>query len=1160
MKCRIRAISSVLIISILLGFEASVAFDFPLTNTIDEVELNPFLEDIIKELQNRGADFASPKTPISLRDLVLSLINATPLQNRTDTDGDGLPNLVENVIGTDFNCTDSDSDLLNDTYEALNNWDPLNPDSNNDGVSDYDEVTDVSSLDIDNDGVSNVWDFDNDNDGVNDNSDLSPFGVMSEQNAVDISVQNSGNPVFIEMQIVPQNLEHLRLFNQYWNWPDDDEGLMRDLDGSTSDVKVVPVLNITTNQLPDMSSLREQGITLAHNGMHIDLSPITEYGNPVAFNGRMYYQSAIPLTISFKVELIWKVIGYSDFAAKAFLAQNGMYLTTGANQAAVANASLVSEGTLKWIECGENKIALRHPNGYYLSIASDGKLYFNATSVGEDEIFETTIDTSNHVRLIASNEAVVSLGPSNTLITGSGSEAVFSIVDRGYYPESTLLCTYHEPFTLTGFTARECIESNLGLFYSGDEVETIATNMLLSYEYLRNTTTTLWDIPTLLATENITILNQTRAFSDKFNAFISMSNEMLPLALGELPVSQILPVIIGFDERSKVGDLADILPIIGNSFSMNISGLNVVTMKTLRTEYYNTSSRIALTDEEIVQRVLDSGFDEQGEYNFLIMTFRWIAGQSMITAVGSISTIFDESESSFQAVFDVLQQTKDIILTVNQIQGDLKDLWKAFKNLRSAATRIRDLAEGLETINMATDIAKTAAKTGTIGKFISKIGKGNILCEVLSAVIDLGFSIAAGCLLADAIGGVVGTELGITYAVASFAFSVLAPFLALMLDVFTGGLASLALFVINIIDLLFGTGWGDSIVGWLTSWIYGSPEDLMKMSASSRIEGTPKITTYDYDNNGLDAGDRIEFTFDVVGSVVANGENPLGYALLGYNIPYITLSAPTFSNSLSGFELPISDIPMNEWNATWRIYNATAIWKDIEYNQTVWLVPGIGMPNFPVTIDMHDQYLLYYVWEHDVLGIFPCEHVETIANQGAYQYSRVYFDVMPGSLDDFLKWRYISPIDRDGDELTYDEEVELHTNAWNSDTDGDFLSDKYESDNGFNPCSYDSDFDDVIDFYEARFGTNPQSQDSDQDGLSDFLEIAGWIINFNYMGNESLPFSMRVVSDPNMKNSDGDELDDYTEYYCNTNPRSNDTNGDAIDDVQTERLVSILNY
>lgn len=96
----------------------------------------------------------STNTHLKSKTEVDALLNATESANRTDTDGDGLYDSVERVLGTDLNNPDSDFDNLTDYYEVKNDLDPLNPDSNNDGMADYFEVTDVPP-DIDGDGI---WD------------------------------------------------------------------------------------------------------------------------------------------------------------------------------------------------------------------------------------------------------------------------------------------------------------------------------------------------------------------------------------------------------------------------------------------------------------------------------------------------------------------------------------------------------------------------------------------------------------------------------------------------------------------------------------------------------------------------------------------------------------------------------------------------------------------------------------------------------------------------------------------------------------------------------------------------------------------------------------------------------------------------------------------
>lgn len=70
-----------------------------------------------------------------------------------DTDGDGLPDFFEKILGTNINKTDTDSDGLPDGYEYfILETDPLKPDTDDNGILDGDE-------DFDNDGLTNYEEY-----------------------------------------------------------------------------------------------------------------------------------------------------------------------------------------------------------------------------------------------------------------------------------------------------------------------------------------------------------------------------------------------------------------------------------------------------------------------------------------------------------------------------------------------------------------------------------------------------------------------------------------------------------------------------------------------------------------------------------------------------------------------------------------------------------------------------------------------------------------------------------------------------------------------------------------------------------------------------------------------------------------------------------------
>ncbi len=108
----------------------------------------------------------------------------------TDSDGDGLTNGQEDVLGTDRNNPDTDGDGISDGTEAGNPNDPSDfdgdgiPDALEGGDTDGDGIPDASDLDSDNDGIPDadeagadpVHPVDTDNDGTPDYLDRDSDG------------------------------------------------------------------------------------------------------------------------------------------------------------------------------------------------------------------------------------------------------------------------------------------------------------------------------------------------------------------------------------------------------------------------------------------------------------------------------------------------------------------------------------------------------------------------------------------------------------------------------------------------------------------------------------------------------------------------------------------------------------------------------------------------------------------------------------------------------------------------------------------------------------------------------------------------------------------------------------------------------------------------
>jgi len=103
----------------------------------------------------------------------------------TDTDGDGLTDAEEAILGTDPNNIDTDGDGLTDGLEVELGTNPLSADTDGDGLDDALEIgwTDPNNIDSDGDGLTDGSEFheyssdplaaDSDADGLTDPEEIS---------------------------------------------------------------------------------------------------------------------------------------------------------------------------------------------------------------------------------------------------------------------------------------------------------------------------------------------------------------------------------------------------------------------------------------------------------------------------------------------------------------------------------------------------------------------------------------------------------------------------------------------------------------------------------------------------------------------------------------------------------------------------------------------------------------------------------------------------------------------------------------------------------------------------------------------------------------------------------------------------------------------------
>ncbi|WP_319507308.1 RICIN domain-containing protein [uncultured Methanolobus sp.] len=1220
--------------------------------------------------QNNGTGPEIETLATDISDIDLNLTKYGP-----DNDGDGIPDSVELVLGTDINNTDSDYDQLDDLFEVNNDLDPLKPDSNDDGLADYFEVHNVSSLDIDGDGFANAWDLDNDNDGVIDALDISPFSKSISSESFGFNLTSSGNPTYLNFQIRPENPEHLNLLAQNWDWPDDYRSTMKDLNSSKNDVIVTPMLelilpvdckiisvdsgecleslnpdqeewinvtmgnytgedyqlwrlelindnyykivsvnnskclevfnssqdnmaNVTMgnyagedNQLwkldldsdglykltakqsekclevnstinesvvqnsyqekdeqlweielvggiaSDRDALEDYGIVTTLGKAYVPLSPVKDFGNIVALNGRMFYPQDSALDTFTRAQLVWMVRGQTDRPKRVSLqVDKGQYVSEdGTTSKLVArNRSVTNNEMFEIVYLTNTKVALKAPNGKYIYAAEGGgkELIANSTDIGEWEIFEL-FDLENEngmIALKANNGQYVSAeGGGGTELVANKDERkeweAFILLTTEYESVPTSLAKYNENCMLTGFSVEENHGSDFGIFFSDDKERTFEAGFVLSYAFLREQTP-LDQMPIKLQDDyNVTISSKVGFASHQDEALARITGEMAPDALSSLPSDMPLPMIGVFEDDFRyraMDDLAFDSYVTGNVFDIDLNDQPLITTKSMKMSWYNTSTNTTIGTEDMLNEVQQwgqsRGLDNKTLATMMNLMIVWETGESTVTKTGEVETDFNSPEG-IQVLESIdLFGIMAVDLICNLIIGGnavysfiafikLEPLasvagqtsWKLMKSMTESVSKVRTGFLG------ATN--RVASILSTIGWIVIGVLAFYAFWSIAASEGWSGYGVFVGTLYAT---------LMVIYAVALWAIA--------SIPVVGWAIALLVVLSDLIIGWIFGKGWSQMFFEWLiglfTDVRVKTEADLKMLSTSVKVK--------DYTYNGLTEGDRIELESNFKGIITKTSRGSSTNLQNSYIHPqYQYSSSYTLASNSSTIE-----------GAT--IYNGTS--KETEYQANLWVQPEAAI-NFPFEFWLSTDYRVYYDKCWWLFG-WHCSEKSNTGTADADP-STLYFDVMPYDIENFSLWTVIRSNDIDGDYILNSDELLNGTSQLKWDTDNDGLSDGYETDYGTIPVNKDTDGDGLEDGLELRYGYDPLVWDTDGDGLSDFEEHRGWDIEFDFYDET---FTQHVWSSPLNNDSDDDSLTDLNEFLKGLNPRSKDTNGNGISD------------
>lgn len=713
---------------------------------------------------------------------------------------------------------------------------------------------------------------------------------------------------------------------------------------------------------------------------------------------------------------------------------------------------------------------------------------------------------------------------------------VIDDIDADFGISQVTLAKYKEKFQLTGFSVEDNYGTDIGLFYGDDTETTVEGYITLRYEFL-NSQNSLLLAPDKLAENNHSLDYLIRSYAHQDEAMQGVAGDLLEQALDTLPDGRKLPVLFAMEDVSAGVNMEKFstgsVTVSATHFVIDLTVQDKIVTKSLKVSWYDTGTDELLDFEEIIDVVTGWGWAPEEEENTVKLLLVCDQGEIKITNIDSTVTSKDLPERNqvllklqggcgilrFMAMMPALMNGAGFFVNAWRTPGvTLKTACRAASTFYSYIRGMKVTSQGI------TQVEKILGHTLNKGLF-AKFGRAAKVLKVAGIIIGVGISFYAFFQIASQQGWTdFGVTLGAVYGGLLLFYFAAVALIALIPVV--GAVLSILIIVSDLITaLVTGSGWSDKAIGAIVEAMV----DVYPLSeVNLEIKGVD-VSEEDRDDNGLDVGDCITYksrVVEIVSITRYGGSDDLDES---FAIPSVTFGSSGYYTS--GNYAYVLSRPFDDGHR-----------REVVHEIGAWLETNQAMINLSVPMTFTVNTRVYY--EEEILGSSDREQYSDTHTQSL---SPLYFDILPNSLEEFLRWDVLTLTDNDGDGLSNSEESEEGTNPNLWDTDGDGLSDNYEIVYSETvPTNPDTDSDGLSDGYEVKRGCDPNTYDTDGDGLSDKVEDDGWDISFVY---GSQVFSMKVTSSPLIGDTDGDGLSDAAEKnLLSYNPQSTDTNGDGLSD------------
>jgi hypothetical protein len=1089
-----------------------------------------------------------------------------------DTDGDGLIDQEELCLGTNPYDPDTDGDGIPDGVEVAGFWyngrlwtsDPLKVDSSGDGTPDImgwpREVhpagrSSMAEIDIDGDGIPNLWDDDADGDGVPNRLDLSPYGATDAATEFNLSIEATGfdGYQYVEIQVRPENPDHLRYSTTALDWPLDEKGNIRELDNSTDDLRMLPFLLVTTNAEPAKDLEEEYGYrSWPSDDKHVILVPLlpVHYGGAIhAFYAKVVYAPGQTADIQWQARMVWMTQMQHDTAVYNYWGQRtvktqpiiihqyedtfritGLKVTMdgGYEAMVLGTPATVDDIHLFKLLVGVNQTFKSHlrleGQGDRTALEEIGRRF----AEGKEE------DDPTHTFGVPAVDVVAVAGPvrydhRDAGLVGLGSELVGGLLQQ-YRP----------------FYFNRCRDA------SGNAVS--CATLLIAYEQ----TAAVHDLSNLTRTDTGSIdlsrLHIHLADSPPLTTR-GVQMRMYEESVGSWQTISPARVLELMEQRYKdMYDTAlrDVYP------NLTIDGVRFITYMAYLLAITPSVAPIAVDGQALVPEEADEA---------QLALARALPAELEAQA-GTAMTWFALSSgvaSSMAGFYSITWTVADLAKLVKdwKTSSAPSAAWDATGVGLFAAATIATAVMGVIMAICDADEDRPMCRNEQ-ALFYANLGVQslnivyqvqNVIALAIGAVTKPAEQAASSAALgAQAVGAIVA--IGLTWVSFILALTLgqgdpIAWRVALAEAIVTTVWLTMLFFLnmIPIIGQLIVAIFGllDALLG-LLSWLIGGAQINLAQLLTGMFYSAEVLTSLQAvefgaftsglrePDMGLVAGNRMLLNLTasgmiqkensgtnddllrsyIEGNLIAGGDPRDPAALWATD-----MSAPR-DCQIVGKELRCSNTATLGFALMPRINGSITFGARHRY-QTVWAEFG---------------YYGAWRWKtHEEEGTLPADDADIAMDT-------MYLDILPATLSALWNWSALTNPDWDGDGLTNEQELALGTDPRSWDTDGDGLSDYFEwlhaGTLGTDPLKYDTDGDGLPDLEDLLLGTRIDVADTDGDGLLDGEEVRRLDPHGNWVGGweVTLPGG-RVVwvsSDPLQPDADGDGLNDAEERANGISP------------------------